>query len=426
MQGHDIDPVLAVAGVGVHNKSDMLEKARHGLELAHVADKLLEVFEPSLRLGTLVVLPHCSVARFIENDLGEFDMRKACQRLAPAGEGVEQVPQGVACLGRQFVRLAQDFGGAIERNAFLACKLMQTLDRAVAYTALRHVDDALECQIVVGRRRDLEIGEGVADFLALIEARTADDPIGYSQGDEAVFKGAHLEGGAHQDRHIVKLLAFALQVFYVIANGAGFLIAVPMRAQGELLAVLTLGPERLAETALVLGNKSRGGTQDLRRRTIVALEPDHLGAGEILLEAQYVVDLGPAPAIDRLVVVADTANVLVSLGQQSQPQILSNIGVLILIDQHVFEPALILLQHIGVHLENMQNLEQQIAEVDGIHHSEPGLIFGVEFRTPAIGESMRFAGRHPGRQRVHGSSNCRSARRAGGRAIASRRYRTPR
>src|SRR4029077_8353520 len=43
---------------------------------------------------------------------------------------------------------------------------------------------------------------------------------------------------------------------------------------------------------------------------IVALEADHFCAGKVVLEAQDVVDLGPAPAVDRLVVIADAADVL--------------------------------------------------------------------------------------------------------------------
>jgi hypothetical protein len=42
---------------------------------------------------------------------------------------------------------------------------------------------------------------------------------------------------------------------------------------------------------------------------IIALEPDDLGAGKIVLKAQNVIDLRTAPAIDRLVVIADTADV---------------------------------------------------------------------------------------------------------------------
>jgi hypothetical protein len=72
---------------------------------------------------------------------------------------------------------------------------------------------------------------------------------------------------------------------------------------------------------------------------VVALQPDHLGAGKVLLEAQDVVDLGAAPAIDRLVVVADAADIVagprLALGEQAQPQILRDVGVLILVDEDV-------------------------------------------------------------------------------------------
>ena len=45
-------------------------------------------------------------------------------------------------------------------------------------------------------------------------------------------------------------------------------------------------------------------------RAVVALQADDVGAGEVVLEAQDVVDLRAAPAVDRLVVVADAAEVL--------------------------------------------------------------------------------------------------------------------
>ena len=58
-----------------------------------------------------------------------------------------------------------------------------------------------------------------------------------------------------------------------------------------------------------MGDEMRGGRQDVSGRAIVALEPDHLRARKVVLEAQDVVDLRPAPAIDRLIVVADAADV---------------------------------------------------------------------------------------------------------------------
>ena len=47
---HDVDPVLGLDRIGVHDQRDVLEEAGHGLELAHRAHQLLEVLEPPLRL----------------------------------------------------------------------------------------------------------------------------------------------------------------------------------------------------------------------------------------------------------------------------------------------------------------------------------------------------------------------------------------
>src|SRR3981081_2625297 len=49
--------------------------------------------------------------------------------------------------------------------------------------------------------------------------------------------------------------------------------------------------------------------QDVAGGTVVALEPNDLGAWKVVLEAQDVVDLRAAPAIDRLVVIPDAADV---------------------------------------------------------------------------------------------------------------------
>src|SRR5262249_48405832 len=76
----------------------------------------------------------------------------------------------------------------------------------------------------------------------------------------------------------------------------------------DLLARLVLGAQRLAEPALVVGDEVRGGGEDVGGRAVIALEADDLGAGEIVLEAQNVVHLGPAPAVDRLVVVSHAAD----------------------------------------------------------------------------------------------------------------------
>ena len=86
------------------------------------------------------------------------------------------------------------------------------------------------------------------------------------------------------------------------------------------IAGLELGPQGLAQPAFVVRDQAGGGAQDVRRRAVVAFQADHVGAGKIGFEAQDVANLGAAPGIDRLIVVADATDVAVGLGQQPQQQ----------------------------------------------------------------------------------------------------------
>src|SRR6185437_12724851 len=114
---------------------------------------------------------------------------------------------------------------------------------------------------------------------------------------------------ADDNRDVVEGVAFTLQLLDLLADGAGFLLGIPGAGDGDLFAELVVGAQRLAEPAFVMGDQVRGSGQDVAGGAVVALQPDHGGAGEVVLETQNVVDLGAAPAVDRLVVVADAADV---------------------------------------------------------------------------------------------------------------------
>jgi hypothetical protein len=80
-----------------------------------------------------------------------------------------------------------------------------------------------------------------------------------------------------------------------LADAARFLGPVPHADHLDPVAVIDLGPQRLSEPAGVVGDEPGRGGEDMRRRAVVLLEPDDLGARKILLEAQDVGDLGTAP-----------------------------------------------------------------------------------------------------------------------------------
>ena len=103
--------------------------------------------------------------------------------------------------------------------------------------------------------------------------------------------------------------AVALQLLDLLADAAGFFLRVPAAGDLHLFAEHVLGAQRLAEPAFVVGDEVRGGGEDVAGASVVSLQPDDLRAGEVVIEAQDVIDLGAAPAIDRLVVIADAADV---------------------------------------------------------------------------------------------------------------------
>jgi hypothetical protein len=108
--------------------------------------------------------------------------------------------------------------------------------------------------------------------------------------------------------------------------------------------------------------------------------------------------LGPAPAIDRLVVVAHAADVLTALGQQAQPQVLGDVGVLVLVDHHVFEAGLEVGQDVGMAGEDRDVVQQQIAEIAGIEDAQAVLILAIQGHALARRELGPFSGRHPVRR----------------------------
>ncbi len=197
----------------------------------------------------------------------------------------------------------------------------------------------------------------------------------------------------------------------------------------------------------------RGRGEDVARRAIIALQPNDFGAGKIVVEAQDIVDLSTPPAIDRLIVVADAADVFgvrLRLGrrhsgmrallprpacgergrfrkccvrgwlsnpltriasqsdlspqagrgkrrrlrQQPQPQILCDVGVLIFVHQNEFEAVLVLPEYIGMFAEQPDVFQQEIAEIGGVEDFQPLLINCVKLAATAVAEYRGFARRH--------------------------------
>ena len=177
--------------------------------IAHRPHQLLQIFDAAIGVGGFVGLPHGDIARFLQHHFGQFGMAHGAGHVAPAGEiGAERLyraPGG----GRENVTVCQRSRRARQRQVKAAGSGVHGRHRLVAQAAFRHVDDAFKRQRIGRRMHQPQIGQRIAHFGALIKTEPADDAIGQADGDEAVFKQARLELGAHQDGHVVQRNAFA-------------------------------------------------------------------------------------------------------------------------------------------------------------------------------------------------------------------------
>ncbi len=260
---------------------------------------------------------------------------------APAVERGQKSGERIARGARQPLAGDQVARGLDQRQRAGARFGVQQLQGRGADAAARHVDDALEGEVVGRLAHQAQIGERVADLLPLVKPRPADHAIGQRERNEPVFELARLEPGAHQDRDFAERLPLTLQRLDLVADPAGLLLGVPQPAHHNFVAGLGAGPQGLAEPPAIMGDDAGRGGEDLRRRAVILLEAGNQRAGKIALETQDVADLGAAPTVDRLVVVADAADVAMLLRQQPQPQVLRDVGVLILVDQQVAKPPLV-------------------------------------------------------------------------------------
>ena len=281
-----------------------------------------------------------------------------------------------------------------ERQGFGASRRVQQLQGGGADAAARHIDDALEGEIVARLPHEAQIGECITDFLALVETRPADHAIGERERDKALLEFAGLKPGPHQNRDLGEGVPLAVQRFDLVAGPARFLLGIPETAHGDLVARAGAGPQRLAEAPAIMRDDAGGGGEDLRGRAVILFKPDDQRAREIALEFEDVADLGATPAVDRLVVVADAAEIFVLLRQEAQPQILRDIGVLVFVDQKITEAALIAGEDLGLRREQGQIVQEQVAEIDRVHGREALLIVAVERDGAAVSNIRGFARRH--------------------------------
>ena len=162
------------------------------------------------------------------------------------------------------------------------------------------------------------------------------------------------------------------------------------RVTSDRLALAVLGPEVLAEPSRVVGDQCVGRGQDVAARTVILLQPDDLRIRVITLKGLNIFDLRAAPAVDRLIVVADGEEVVVRPGQEAQPSVLDGVGVLKLVDQDMREASLIVPEDVRTLAQQLQGLEQKIGKVEQTRACALFFVLAID-RDHLVGEEIASA-----------------------------------
>ncbi|GHJ05896.1 hypothetical protein TPA0907_02630 [Micromonospora humidisoli] len=159
----------------------------------------------------------------------------------------------------------------------------------------------------------------------------------------------------------------------------------------DLLARPGVAPQPLGLAGGVPVDHRVGRVEDGLGGAVVLLQQDGAGVGEVPLELQDVADSRAPERVDRLVGVADHAQLgrgePLGAGDQLLDQgVLRVVGVLVLVDQDVPESAAVALRDVRMRLEQVHRRHDQVVEVQRVRLPQPPLVERVRLgQRPLVG-----------------------------------------
>ena len=276
---------------------------------------------------------------------------------------------------------------------------------------------------VVGVVDHLEVRHRVLDLRPLVEAWAADHLVRDALADEHVLEHTALRVRPVEDRDLRSRPALLDQLRHLGGDEARLGVLVLDLERAHRRPVAEIGEERLLLALAVVGDDRVRGAQDGVRRAVVLLERDRARAREVALELEDVADVGAPEGVDRLIGVADRADVPVLAAEQLEQAVLRVVRVLVLVDEDVAERFLPALAGLREALQHLDGQHQQVVEVHRVRRVHAPLVEVVDVGDRLVVERLDAARVLLRRDRADSSHSrsargCRAARSASGRARA--------
>ena len=220
----------------------------------------------------------------------------------------------------------------------------------------------------------------VLDFGAVEVTLAAADLVGNLRGAQLLLKDPGLVVGAVEHRKVAELqrsaaaAATAAQALDAGHRAFGLVLFTVALQQANWVAFAQVGPQLLVKDLGVARDHRVGRPQDAAGAAVVLFQRNDLQRGKVLRQTLQVFNGGAAPAVDALVVVAHSGEVLACARQGLEQFVLHGVGVLVLVDQDVVELRLPFGAGFVVALQHHQRQLDQVVEVHGLEGLQPLLV----------------------------------------------------
>ena len=137
-------------------------------------------------------------------------------------------------------------------------------------------------------------------------------------------------------------------------------------AEQKLFSGFIFRPERLFLSSCIVPDHLVRRLQDHFGGTVILLQPDHTRPRKRLFKAEYIFNIRPAEAVNRLIVIPHHTNISIFFCQKAHKAELDRIRILILVYHDITEPLLIVIQNLLADGKQLDRFHQKIVKIQRI------------------------------------------------------------
>ena len=239
-------------------------------------------------------------------------------------------------------------------------------------------DHAAESGFVAGVEREFQKGGHVLHMGLLEEAQSAGHLERNTAAGQLELDFHRVEMRTVKHSHLAELEALAVEFEDLLRDVSGLVVVGRQLDKRGTSAGLAPGAQTFFELADIAPDGGIGHVEDAGHAAIVGLDAVGLRAGVALGEFEDVFEIGPAPRVDRLGVVAHHHDVAVLRSEQIDEIGLHEVGVLILVDEHVVELVAVMIADLGMIAQQLVRADEQVVEIHGVGRDLATLVGGAD------------------------------------------------